>query len=191
MSKEKTKKRWLFFGRDKYTYDIIEELVKKGVGLKIGEVVTLNGYYTAGDGAGHKRIIANEDDGSGVQLNNKLWANIVHNGEVNISWFGAKGDGVTDDTEMFQKALNYSKNVIIPTKTYYLEEILVPRQTSLIGLDKRKSVLNCKKISISSECNVKNFTQDTSRSTDAMLISTKNCDRAFVQIHINLSLIHI
>ena len=77
MSKEKTKKRWLFFGRDKYTYDTIEELVKKGVGLKIGEVVTLNGYYTAGDGANHKRIIANEDDGSGVQLINGLWANKV------------------------------------------------------------------------------------------------------------------
>lgn len=77
MSKEKIKKRWLFFGRDKYTYDTIEELVKKGVGLKIGEVVTLNGYYTAGDGANHKRIIANEDDGSGVQLANGLWANRI------------------------------------------------------------------------------------------------------------------
>lgn len=65
--------------------------------LKVGDIVEVLGYYSAGDGAGHKRIIANEDDGSGVQLNNKLWANIVHNGKVNVSWFGAKGDGVTDD----------------------------------------------------------------------------------------------
>ena len=125
MSKEKIKKRWLFFGRDKYTYDTIEELVKKGVGLKIGEVVTLNGYYTAGDGANHKRIIANEDDGSGVQLANGLWANIVHNGEVNIDWFGAKGDGVTDDYNSIVKIINFCtfKNIkaLLSPKKYLLK----------------------------------------------------------------------
>lgn len=79
--------------------------------LKVGDIVEVLGYYTAGDGAGHKRIIANEDDGSGVQLKNGLWANIVHNGKVNVSWFGAKGDGVTDDTQTIQKAMNYKANI--------------------------------------------------------------------------------
>ena len=79
--------------------------------LKVGDIVEVLGYYTAGDGAGHKRIIANEDDGSGVQLKNGLWANIVHNGEVNVSWFGAKGDGITDDTQTIQKAMNYKANI--------------------------------------------------------------------------------
>ena len=79
--------------------------------LKVGDIVEVLGYYEAGDGAGHKRIIANEDDGSGVQLANGLWANIVHNGEVNVSWFGAKGDGVTDDTQTIQKAMNYKANI--------------------------------------------------------------------------------
>ena len=46
--------------------------------LKVRDIVEVLGYYTAGDGAGHKRIIAREDDGSGVQLANKLWANIIH-----------------------------------------------------------------------------------------------------------------
>ena len=79
--------------------------------LKVGDIVEVLGYYTAGDGAGHKRIIANEDDGSGVQLKNGLWANIVHNGEVNVSWFGAKGDGITNDTQTIQKAMNYKANI--------------------------------------------------------------------------------
>ena len=78
--------------------------------LKIGDIVEVLGYYSAGDGAGHKRIISNEDDGSGVQLNNGLWANIVHNGEVNVSWFGAKGDGITDDSDVLNKIIEYCKN---------------------------------------------------------------------------------
>ena len=83
----------------------IEEL--KSQNLKVGDIVEVLGYYTAGDGANHKRKISNKDDGSGIQLTNGLWANIVHNGEVNVSWFGAKGDGVTDDYNPIVKAINF------------------------------------------------------------------------------------
>ena len=122
MSKEKTKKRWLFFGRDKYTYDTIEELVKKGVGLKIGEVVTLNGYYTAGDGANHKRIIANEDDGSGVQLANGLWANIIHDGIIILDWFG------NDYTKGFEYA--YQNEKVIKIECRNSKEIKLTKNLS-------------------------------------------------------------
>ena len=88
--------------------------------LKVGDIVEVLGYYTAGDGAGHKRIIANEDDGSGVQLNNKLWANIVHNGEVNIKWLGAKGDGVTDDTNSFKTQFN----LFVPVGTFLINNTI-------------------------------------------------------------------
>lgn len=108
----------------KYIAQTIEEIQK--LALKVGDIVEVLGYYQAGDGAGHKRKIESEDDGSGVLLDNGLYANIVHNGEVNVSWFGAKGDGVTDDTEAIQKAINYSENIklLFPDKTYLLTKTL-------------------------------------------------------------------
>lgn len=127
MSKEKIKSRWLFFGKDKYTYDTIDELVNKSMGLAVGEVVTLNGYYSADDGATHKRVIADTDDGSGVELRSGKWANIVHNGEVNVSWFGAKGDGVFDNTEIFKKVIGLSSSkkikILIPFGKYIVSYI--------------------------------------------------------------------
>ena len=94
--------------------------------LKVGDIVEVLGYYTAGDGAGHKRIISNEDDGSGVQLANGLWANIVHNGEVNVSWFGAKGDGVTDDTLAIQKLFssNLASSAFFPKGEYLISSTI-------------------------------------------------------------------
>ncbi|MGL5714025.1 MAG: hypothetical protein ACRCX2_13470 [Paraclostridium sp.] len=80
----------------------------------IGDIVDLNGYYIAGDGAHHKRKIEGADDGSGVQLANGLWANIVHNGEVNVSWFGVTSNSPNNQALSIQKFINYcAKNTIV------------------------------------------------------------------------------
>ncbi len=135
MSKEKIKSRWLFFGKDKYTYDTIDELVNKSMGLAVGEVVTLNGYYSADDGATHKRVIADTDDGSGVELRNSKWANIVHNGEVNVSWFGAKGDGVTDDVAYVEKSIKYANTYSDNKKIFYLTKSITELNHSIKNMN--------------------------------------------------------
>ena len=91
-----------------YVVDTIE-ILKTSTKYKVGDVIQVLGYYTKGDEANHLRIISATDDGSGELLVNGLYANIVHSGEVNVSWFGAKGDGVTDDSGNIQKALNMPK----------------------------------------------------------------------------------
>lgn len=96
----------------KKTEDTIANL-KASTKYKLGEVVEVLGYYSIGDGGGHPRKISDNDDGSGIQLANGLWANIVHNGEVNVSWFGAKGDGVTDDTDAIDKTLTYDCESVV------------------------------------------------------------------------------
>lgn len=88
MAKDKVIPSNLVLCNEKFKYDNVEQMVND-TGLQLDNVVELLGYYKAGDGANHKRIIASEDDGSGVQLGNGLWANIIHNGEVNVKWVGA------------------------------------------------------------------------------------------------------
>ena len=115
--------------------------------LKVGDIVEVLGYYTAGDGAGHKRIISDTDDGSGVQLNNKLWANIIHNGEVNVSWLGCKYNSLesarTNYTNLL-KAINYNQTVDI-TGDLYVEQsgdnIVTSENLILKGKDKVKLIL--------------------------------------------------
>lgn len=108
------------------SYKTMQDLIeasrdkKHSLSLTVGKVIELEGYYTAGDGAGHKRVIASEDDGSGVQLSNGLWANIVHNGIVHSNWFGANKSG--DITDIFKKIVAYNKPTIIDYGTYNLTE---------------------------------------------------------------------
>ena len=84
--------------------------ILKNVNAKVDEVYEVLGYYRFDDGATHKRKISNEDDGSGVQLVNGLWANILHDGELHVEWFGTIGDG-RNEQPIFSKISKYIKNL--------------------------------------------------------------------------------
>ncbi len=71
-----------------------------------GTAATLNGYHVAGDLGGGQvyydssRVV--EDDGGLVFLG---WVRIRDTGSVDPHWFGAVGDGTTDDIDAFDAAL--------------------------------------------------------------------------------------
>ncbi|MGL5752515.1 MAG: hypothetical protein ACRCXT_18410 [Paraclostridium sp.] len=94
------------------TENTIEDL-KKSKKYKLGDVVDVLGFHTKGDGSHHLRIAKDVDDGSGeVGVDGLIWC-ILHSGEVNVSWFGAKGDfdyvsyNGSDSSAFFEKAINY------------------------------------------------------------------------------------
>ena len=62
-----------------------------------------------------------------------------YDGDVNVKWFGAKGDGIIDDTAAIQNAINLEKLIIIPYGNFKVTTLDI--KTSISGFDNDKSKL--------------------------------------------------
>lgn len=68
----------------------------------------VNGYATANDlgyGATYTSIGAGPSSTLAIQSSNGTWYGLLFFGEVNVGWFGAKGDNTTDDSAAFNNAI--------------------------------------------------------------------------------------
>lgn len=108
--------------------------------------VQVMGYYAVGDGgggpvryydSGHATgyfsdnggsiIVPTGGDGSAAWL----WS---YSGDVNCKWFGAKGDGIANDTSPFVEALAETQIVFVPKGAYILDpNFSIPNGVKLFG----------------------------------------------------------
>jgi|GEM_PF-5815061 len=83
--------------------------------LNTGDTIIVSGYYSLGDGGGGNFFwdgASTETDNGGTIIEptgggTGRWIRESNNGVINVRWFGAKGDGITDDTNKIQTAINY------------------------------------------------------------------------------------
>jgi hypothetical protein len=89
---------------DRRTVKTISDL--KNGDFKTGEYVRTLGYYTVNDGGAAEYFIdTNSLKSSDITLNNGLKAHYIPSGNLNILQFGAKRDGVTDNTSYLRLAV--------------------------------------------------------------------------------------
>ena len=125
-----------------YYYNTVADM-KADIKLKAGDMAITLGYYEPNDGGGAEYIIRKKteediDDGGSVHIIGNLVAELIVEDGVNVKQFGAKGDGINDDTNYIQTAINFCKNkinvntiylsnclIIIPTGRYIINDTII------------------------------------------------------------------
>lgn len=126
-----------------WCFDSVDDM-KDSTNLVNGSYAKTLGYYEKNDegGATYKiRTITNDDvidNASIIALNdetNNLIAELITTEKITPEMFGAKGDGVTDDTEAIQKALNTKIPLYFSEKIYNISDTLtMPTESSIYGV---------------------------------------------------------
>ena len=124
-----------------YFFNTVEEM--KAANLHSNDFVITLGYYTANDGGGASYIIRAkktndiEDNGSIHFLNNNWVAElIIENNKVNVKQFGAKGDGIVDDSDAIRNAVNSYTNIEgVLGEQYYITKAININNKNLFNLN--------------------------------------------------------
>lgn len=128
--------------KNQTTLTSIDDLAK--VTGQDGDLISVNQAYRGGD------FIY---DSTKAQINNggtiiNGWVR-QFKGAADVKWFGAKGDGITDDTESIQKALDAELEIYFPSGNYATwDSLKINNETKIIGakpvsrnLDPRASII--------------------------------------------------
>lgn len=116
-----------------YYFNTVSDMKASNI-LKAGDMVITKGYYTANDGGNGEYEVVNDaslvDDGGSVHnVCDGLKAKLIIKSEINIKQFGAKCDGVTDDSIYIQRVLDFlynnslSLSIILPDNVAILNTV--------------------------------------------------------------------
>lgn len=109
---------------------------KRGSSNQIPELA----YGEPGFVSDEKELYIGTESGTNIKLTNRKE---MENIAINIKTLGAKGDGIADDTNVIQTALNMGGNIFIPAGTYKItKELKVSiSNTKIFGYGINKSIL--------------------------------------------------
>lgn len=145
---------------DGYFDDILSKYVTKYFSLnfdttqealtyafKVGQTVHTNGFYESGDGGAANFFVAHTAPTSGIKTMNGMYlvpsnANAVITPEI----YGAKGDGVTDDSVPLQKAIDccfkYPSNFTFKATRYQNYGVTTPIDIDMSNVPNSDGVIN-------------------------------------------------
>ena len=117
-------------------FDTVASMVAD-TGLAVGKKVRTLGYYSTGDGGGNDyEIVAAatgaDDGGSFIDLMTYQAKGLFVSAIINVKQFGAKGDGVTDDTTSIANAVKQG-GAFAPDGVYIIDTITASNNFSLRG----------------------------------------------------------
>lgn len=102
---------------------------------------------------------------------------------VTPQMFGAIADGVSDDTEAIQAALDSGSSVVLPNGRYRVNTVTVPYGGAIFGENKDGCVLIADRVNLSTHSTLSNFTLEAGESaTDMVMISGKDAQIEYAQI---------
>lgn len=103
----------------------------------------VGGYYAHGDGGGGQFYYdagASDADNGGTVIaptaGSGRWKRI-YSGAVNVLWFGAKGDDVTNNTAAFAAAIKASQDVVFPVGIFLLDTLVIDKNMHISGAGRK------------------------------------------------------
>lgn len=106
-----------------FMFDTVDDM-KASTDVKAGDYAKTLGYYAMNDeGGAYYKISSATPSGYYETLTNGLYAELIIGISMNVKQFGAKGDGIDDDTTRIQAALDSSSTVLVPKGTYMIDAI--------------------------------------------------------------------
>jgi hypothetical protein len=131
--------------------------------LTAGQLVETKGYYSPGDGGQARYLIqtavdygSTPDEYGNHTLANGNVAVLQYEGDVNVAWFGAVGDGATDNAGAAQAALGKGNIYLLPGAYRSLSTLVVPQGRVISGYGAKiyNDVSHAAILNVESDCEI-------------------------------------